>query len=117
MSTRHQGARLINQRINYFDGHRPPQYKIDNDYYTAIDAVSEYWSVVRHVPKIDIWARSTHGAAKVSHKINYQLIATHIGGEVVKVTVWKCSRRAHSEIRVGKRPNSLIERCWQCSSV
>lgn len=115
MSLRHQGIILLNQRINYFNGNAPDP---DDNSFAGIHARSPYWAVVKHTATGDIWAKSTHGAARVAHRLRYQLVATHVRtGEVVKLTVWKCARRSHSEIKVGKRPLKLNERCWLCSKV
>lgn len=114
---RHAGIVLLNTRINFHQGNPPPPNKYEweePDYWHGSDP---RWHVVKHIPKRDTWAISTHRGASKHHRIEYQLVATHkSAGTVVKMTVWKCGHRCSSEIQVGKRPNPIRDRCYACSN-
>jgi hypothetical protein len=111
----YQGRVLLNTRINLYSGHPPPP----DAELTGVDfwrGHDERWHVVRHEAKKAIWAISTHASATKQHQVKYHLVATHKAtGVVVKATVWKCARRASSEIHVLKKPNGPTRRCWLCS--
>lgn len=110
---RHQGIVLLNTRINYYDGDPPPADKTGSVW----SGRAPGWTVVKHKAKGALWAKSTHANAVKHHRIKYQLVATHTSGEIVKITVWKCRARCTSEIRVGRRPNILRDRCWTCNKI
>ena len=114
---RHQGVVLLNTRINFYDGRRPA----DNEF-TGSDPDYDYWrgrhskwTVVRHEPKAPTWARSTHTRGWKAHLVKYQLIATHVGGMQVQITVWKCGGRCMSPIEVDHHPYDRASlMCWTC---
>ena len=111
---RQQGVVLLNTRINFYDGRKPTDLFDDYEYWRGRHPD---WTVIRHKAKREIWARSTHGSAAKSHKVRYQLVATHVTGLVVKITLWECAQRCMSEIRVGPKPNRLRDRCRMCSHI
>jgi hypothetical protein len=117
LDLRHQGIVLLNTRITYYDGNPPPARVLGATRDGMLRGRAPGWTVVKHKAKSALWAKSTHAAATKFHRVKYQLVATHESGEVVKVTVWKCRARCTSEIRVGKRPNILRDRCWTCNKI
>lgn len=111
VGTRHTGIVLLNQRINYYKGYAPPA---DDISWEKSYATHRNWTVLRHQPKKQIWAASTHAHGTVQHLVRYQLVATHkITNVVVKITVWQCSRRCVSEIQT--EGISDKKRCHMCT--
>ena len=100
---------LLNTRINFFKGKFPP----DSNGYDYWRGRHEDWTVVRHQPKpgVNVWAGSTHPSATKTHRVRYELVATHRGGEVVRVTMWECGARVNTEIKVVK---DLHKPCFGC---
>lgn len=111
---RQDGARLLNYRINYFNGKAPALANRVPDVWRGW---SPDWSVIRQTPHTKTWAMSTHAAATKAHRIRYQLTAKHKSGFIVKMTVWHCRARASSEIRIVENADVLPQhqRCWTCS--
>ena len=108
MSLRNDGMYLINTRITYsinkplmpFTWNRRPGF--------------QKWTLALHRPKQPTWGASTHTSARVRHLVRYQLVATHVSGVRVRVTVWQCSRRAQTQITTTEA--ELPKRtCWTCS--
>ena len=94
-----QGTQLMNHRINFHDGRRPStEPDISRAMYEG--GISPYWSVVRHVPKVPIWATSGSPRATLIHLARYQLVATSITGIEKKITVWACGNRCYTEPKI-----------------
>lgn len=74
----------------------------------------EKWTVVLHRPKHSTWGASTHTSARVRHLVRYQLVATHVSGLRVRVTVWQCSKRAQTQITT-EQAQLPGKTCWVCS--
>ena len=110
MALRNDGIVLLNQRINYFDGHPPPADELG---WRADISRARRWHIVRHQPKQPTWAASGHSLGTVRHLIKYQLVATHkIIPCTVKITVWQCSARCYSDLQLQGLEDKKI--CWGC---
>lgn len=108
-----QGRVLLNTRFRLYQEGRPKPDK-DADPYDYWNGRSSSWSVVKHVPKVETWAKSTHASGTTWHRVRLQLVATHVSGNVsVQMTVWKCGRKAYSEIKTGTPP-ARAHVCWNC---
>lgn len=69
------------------------------------------WTIVKHRPKEITWAKSTGGLARKVHAIRYMLVAIHVRGEAVQLTVWWCGGSASSEIVPQSHPKIVCANC------
>lgn len=90
------------------------------------------WLITKTTPRAAVWGKSKHGAARVIHRIRFQVTATEqvgrpgvgLGGRLkprtLTITVWRCGGKATDWRGIQIMPDPIAsrrpqkERCHGC---